>query len=130
MTFRTLKFLVPACAALCIAGFGAAPAAAAPLQETAVFEIGDAEVTLVDRRDGHWRGDRGRDRGRHWRGRDDRRYWRNEYRPYYPRYRPPRYVYAPPPAYFYPYAGYYDGYYPPSGYFSYSSPNLGFSFGY
>jgi hypothetical protein len=132
MTFRTLKFLVPACAAVLIAGFAAAPANAAPLQKNAVIDSGNAQVTLVDQRDGRWRGDRGRDRdrGRHWRGRDDRLHWRNDYRPYAPRYRPPRYVYAPP-AYYDPYYRYYDGYYPPSsGYFSYSSPSLGFSFGY
>ena len=128
MTFRTLKFLAPVCAAVLIAGFSAAPASAAPLQKNAVLDGGNAQVTLVDQRDGRWRGDRGRDRGRHWRGRGDRRYGRNDYRPYYPRYQPPRYVYAPP-AYYDPYDRYYDGYYPPSGYFSYSSPNLGFSFG-
>jgi hypothetical protein len=130
MTFRTLKLLVPACAAVFIVGFGAAPVSAAPLQKNAVFDGGHAQVTLVDQRDGRWRGDRGRDRdrGRHWRGRDDRRYWSHS-RPYYPRYRPPRYVYAPP-VYYDPYYRYYDDYYPPSGYFSYSSPNLGFSFGY
>lgn len=131
MTFRTLNFLVPACAALVFAGFASAPASAAPLNKAA-FESGAAQLTLVDHRDGRWRGDRGRDRGRQWRGRDDRHYSRGGYRPYYPAYRVPRYVYTPP-AYYYPYDDYYYRPYVPygsTGYFSYSSPNLGLSFGY
>ena len=133
MTFRTLKFLAPAFAAACIAGAAAAPASAAPLQKAA-FHDGDAQVTLVDHRDGRGRGGYDRHGRGEWRGdRGRRHYSRNYYRPYYPAYRAPRYVYAPPPAYYYPpaYYGYDDYYgYPRSGYFSFSSPNLGFSFGY
>jgi hypothetical protein len=132
MTFRTLKTLVPACAALIVAAFVGTAANAAPLQKSAALHSGSAQLTLVDHRDGRYRGDRGRDRGHQWRGRDDRRYGRSNYRPYAPRYLPPRYVYAPP-AYYSPYDSYYDGYdgyYPSAGYFSYSSPTLGFSFGY
>lgn len=130
MTFRALKFLAPALAM----SFGAvaAPASAAPLQRAA-FDGGQAQVTLVDHRDGRGRG--GYDRG--WRGHDRGYrggYSRNYYRPYVPAYRAPRYVYAPPPAYYYPPAYYpYDDYYygyPRTGYFSFSSPNLGLSFGY
>lgn len=128
MTFRSLKYLAPACAALVIAGFAAAPASAAPLNKPA-FESG-AHVTLVDQRDGRYRGDRGRgrdyNRGYRGRGRDDYRGYRNNYyRPYYQTYRAPRHVYAPPPAYYYPYEGYY-----PYSSFSYSSPGFGFSLGY
>lgn len=114
MTFRSLTVLAPACAALVIAGFAAAPATAAPLQKPAL-ESG-AHVTFVDQRDGRYRGDR-----------DDYRRYRGDhyYRPYYQTYRAPRYVYAPPPAYYYPYEGYY-----PYSSFSYSSPGFGFSLGY
>jgi hypothetical protein len=131
MNFLRLKFLAPACAALMLSGFAAGPANAAPLQKAAI-DSGSAQVTLVAQRDGRWRGDRGRDRGRNWRGRDDRRYWRGDsYRPYYRPYYPPRYVYRAPPRYYYPYDDYYYPYsYGPSGYFSFSSPNLGLSFGY
>lgn len=129
MTFRSLTVLAPACAALVIAGFAAAPAAAAPLHKPALESA--AHVTLVDQRDGRYRGDRGRgrdhDRGYRGRGRDDHRRYRSDYnyRPYYQTYRAPRYVYAPPPAYYYPYEGYY-----PYSSFSYSSPGFGFSLGY
>lgn len=128
MTFRSLKYLAPACAALAFVGFAAAPAPAAPLNKP-TLESG-AQVTLVDQRDGRYRGDRGRgrdnDRGYRGRGRDDHRGYRNDYyRPHYQTYRAPRYVYAPPPAYYFPY----EGYYPYSG-FSYSSPGFGFSLGY
>jgi len=127
MLFRS--YFAPAFAAVLFAVGGAAPASAAPVQK-AVFAAGDAQMTLVDNRDGrrgdrNWRGnDRGRDRG-HYRG----NYGRSHYRPY----RAPRYVYAPPPpVYYYPYDGYtsYNRYYPNSGYFSYSSPGFGFSLGY
>lgn len=125
MTFRPLTYALPALGALLLAGVAAAPANAAPVQK-ATFDGGQMSATLVDHRDGRWRGDR--DRGRHWRGRGDRRdrYWRGGYsRPYYRPYRPPRYVYGPPPVYYYPYETYY-----PYNYFSYSSPGFGFSFGY
>ena len=131
MSFRF--YLAPAFATVLFAVGAAAPASAAPVQK-AVFSAGDAQMTLVDYRDGrrggdhrgdrNWRGnDRGRDRG-HYRG----NYGRSYSRPY----RAPRYVYAPPPAYYYPYDGYsaYDPYYPNTGYFSYSSPGFGFSLGY
>ncbi|MGE3332210.1 MAG: hypothetical protein AB7I36_01100 [Rhodospirillaceae bacterium] len=130
MTFRTLKFLTPALAVAFIAS-AAATANAAPVQRAALN--GDhAPFTLVDHRDGRGRG--GHDR--QWRGPDrgGRHYGRDHYRPYYRAYRAPRYVYAPPPAYYYPPAYYpYDDYYfgyPRTGSFSFSSPNLGFSFGY
>lgn len=132
MTFRSLKFLAPALAMAFVAG-AAVPASAAPMQRAAL-DGNHAQVTLVDHRDGRGRGDRGHDR--QWRGRDhdNRSYSRNYYRPYYPAYRAPRYVYAPPPAYYYPPSYYsYDDYYyeyPRTGYFSFSSPNLGLSFGY
>ncbi len=135
MTFRTLKFLMPALAVAFIAG--AAPTANAASVQHAALKGDDAQFTLIDRRDGRRRG--GYDRGGHdrqWRGPDrgGRHYGRDYYRPYYPAYRAPRYVYAPPPAYYYPPAYYpYDDYYygyPRTGSFSFSSPNLGFSFGY
>jgi hypothetical protein len=132
MTFHSLKFLAPAFAAALIAGTAAVPASAAPVQKAA-FEHGQAQITLVDRRDGRGRGgyDRHR-RGGEWRGNRGHRNYSRGYRPYYPAYRAPRYVYAPPPAYYYPPPYYrYDYYgYPRSGYFSFSSPNLGLSFGY
>lgn len=129
MTFRALKYIASAFATILFTGLAAAPVSAAPVQK-AVFDHAatQSQVTLVDNRDRHWRGDRDRGRDRHWRGRDhDRRHYRGTsyYRPYYPPPRPPRYVYAPP-AYYYPY----EPYYPYTGYFSYSSPSLGFSFGY
>jgi hypothetical protein len=130
MAFRALKFVAPALAMAFVAG--AAPANAAPLQRAA-FDGGHAQVTLIDHRDGRGRG--GYDR--HWRGHDRGYrggYSRDYYRPYVPAYRAPGYVYAPPPAYYYPPAYYpYDDYYygyPRTGYFSFSSPNLGLSFGY
>lgn len=129
MTSRVLKFLAPALVAAFISGAAVSTANAAPVQK-AVFDGGSAQVMLVDHRDGRGRGDR----DRHYRGRDnDRRYYRGDYyRPYYPPpYRAPRYVYAPPPppAYYYPYDGYYY-YGAPRSTFSFSSPNLGLSFGY
>ncbi|MGE4062532.1 MAG: hypothetical protein AB7E79_04110 [Rhodospirillaceae bacterium] len=128
MTFRIRSFAAPAVAAALIAGYASATVSAAPLQKATLADT-HAQVTLVDHRDGRWRGDRGRDR--HWRGHrgGDRRQWRGVYaRPYYRPHYPPRYAYAPP-AYYYPPYDYYD--YPYSGgYFSFSSPNLGLSFGY
>lgn len=124
MTFR---YIVPAIAVALLAGVASAPVSAAPIQK-AVLAHENAQITLVDQRDGRWRGDRDRGRDRHYRGRDhDRRYSRGGYyRPYYPPYRPPpRYVYGPPPSYYAPYEPYY-----PYSYFNYSSPSFGFSLGY
>ncbi|MCA0202482.1 MAG: hypothetical protein LCH56_16920 [Proteobacteria bacterium] len=140
MTFRTLNFLAPMLAVPMLAlAFiaGAAPANAAPVQRSA-FDGSHAQVILVDHRDGRGRGGYDRQRRGHDRGYRGV-YSRNHYRPHYRAYRAPRYVYAPPPAYYYPPAYYppayypYDDYYygsPRTGYFNFSSPNLGFSFGY
>lgn len=135
MTSRSLNIFASGFAGALLAGLFAMPASAAPVQKAA-FVGGAVQATLIADRGGRGHGDR--DRGRHWRGRDnDRGHYRGTYyRPHYRPYYPPRYVYTPPYAY-YPYDDYgYDTYYRPyapygsSGYFSYSSPSLGLSFGY
>ena len=128
MAWRAL--LTTSLAAALVAAAGSAHAA---LPAHAAVTSPAAHLTLVDHRDGRGRGDRGYDRhgrggGSHYGRHGYRPDYRPAYRPYYPRYRAPRYVYAPP-AYYYAYDDYYYGY-PPGGYFSFSSPNLGFSLGY